>query len=165
MNCDRPRDNCLQALLFYLGNLRDPLLAHAGGIRAGQAGRWGEVPLRTPQSMRLITGVGGWEMLNTRRCRGCENRCWWLPIPCDLPSKTHSSARSVPTPSPTTSPTPTSSVLPRPVYLQLGPYLLGPGRRFLSAASLHPQKVYIDTEYIYVFWVIVLPQKFHPQTE
>ncbi len=36
--------------------------------------------------MRLITGVVGWEILNTQRCRGCEKRCSWLPIPCDLPS-------------------------------------------------------------------------------
>ncbi len=35
----RSRDNCLQALLRNLSNLRDLLLVHAGGIRAGQAGR------------------------------------------------------------------------------------------------------------------------------
>ncbi len=57
MICNRAPDNYPQALLCNLGNLRYPFLLMLA-IRAGQAWRWGELPLGTPS----IYATDNWSM-------------------------------------------------------------------------------------------------------
>ena len=148
MICDCARYNCLQAYLCILGNLR-PLPHSRLRIRAGQARRWGDVPLITPSTYEIDNWSGWVKNVEYSESGAGDAKTdaggSLSHSTCPLYGTT-SSARPLPTSSPTLSstlsPPTTSSILPScdsvncSILFQLGSYLLGPRWRDYPSVKL-----------------------------